>query len=150
VNRSRVQGVLGHVGLALFAFIVGAAGGWLAAWPAGLLDMRLTGAGYTGVEPHWDPAFATFLARSNALPFGAAFGLCGYLFLIWPMPVRRVVAAVPVLFAWTLIGALVAAPGGVFAQVVIAPAAFFVGCWLVRRRWPEEAELGTSQSATRA
>ena len=132
--------LLRKLGLILLAIAAGAMGGWLAEWPAALLSMRLTGAGYTGTEPHWDPGWASFSATYHGAPFGALLGVTGYLLFLRSLPGRRVIRSVPVLFAVTLTVAVVSSIFGAFGRLVLTAAAFFLACWCV-------AEPETTQRA---
>jgi hypothetical protein len=95
--------------------------------------MRLSGAGYTAVEPRWDVRFATFDASLHGAPIGALLAIAVYLLLFYPYPAPSVARSVPTLFAFALVGAL---PG-----IWLGPAAllsvvlsFLAGCIVVARR----------------
>lgn len=125
----RRASVLGSI----VAGLVGGLSGFLAQWPAALLSMRLHGAGYTGVEPHWDVRFATFDASVHGAPTGAFVAIAVYLLLFSLYPAPSVARSVPTLFAFALAGAL---PGiwlgpGALLTVVLSVLA---GCILVARR----------------
>jgi hypothetical protein len=132
------------VSLAIFSALTGAVCGWAAEWVAAFLDMGLRGAGYTGTEARWDPAYASFSATSFGMPFGVLYALLGYTVFFRHLPARIVVRAVPTLFVAVLLGAslgaLLATPGPFF----VAPAAFFLACSYTVQRAHALAEQGVA------
>lgn len=118
---------------AIVAGVVGALSGFCAQWPVALLGMRLSGAGYTGVEPHWDMRFATFDASLHAAPLGSLVAIVVYLLLFSPYPLPLVARSVPTLFAFTLAGALPGIWLGPAALITVM-ISFLAGCIFVARR----------------
>ena len=117
----------------LVAGFAGAISGFGAQWLVALLSMRLNGAGYTGVAPHWDPSFAAFDASLHGAPVGGLLAIAAYLLFFSSYPPALVARSVPTLFAFTLLGALPGiwlGPGALFTVVLL----FLGGCLLVARR----------------
>ena len=95
--------------------------------------MRLNGAGYTGVTPHWDPGFALFDASLHGAPVGGMLAIAAYLLFFSWHPPALVARSVPTLFAFTLVGALPGiwlGAGALFSVVLL----FLGGCVLEARR----------------
>jgi hypothetical protein len=117
----------------VFAALAGGVCGWAAEWPAALLDMRIRGAGYSHTIPGWDSSSAFFAAPTNGAPFGVLFGLFGYLSLLRPLPLGRIIRATPLLFAATLLGAVLGgAAVSIWAELLTAPLLFFLASGYVR------------------
>jgi hypothetical protein len=122
------------------AAAIGAICGFAIQWPVALIAMRLNGAGYTGVEPRWDPGFASFAALTEGLVFGAPLAVVAYLLFFLPDKPRLVVRAFPILFFGTALGA---APGvwlGPGAVFTVVPC-FLASCILAKFRIHKAAHL---------
>lgn len=114
--------------------LVGAAAGFAIEWLVSLGSMRLKGAGYTGVEPHWDLGYATLSGFRHGVPFGAVMAVLMERLLLAPLPLRDLRTRAPILFTATLLGALPGLaidPGHVFTATV----AFVASVVWVRWRW---------------
>jgi hypothetical protein len=121
----------------LVAGLVGVLSGFAAQWPVALLSMRLNGAGYSGVAPHWDPRFAAFDASLHGAPVGGIVAIGAYLLFFSSYPPALIARWVPTLFAFTLLGALPGiwlGPGALFTVVPL----FLGGCVFVARRLARE------------
>jgi hypothetical protein len=127
-SHSSELAVARHLALATYMLVAGIVGGWLVCWPASLLEMRLTGAGYSGTNPHWDLEWATFFANWHGAPFGGFFGLIGYIFFLHKLSSTALIRAFPILYLYTLLGALLGCLGGPFGQLILSGIAFFVAC----------------------
>ncbi len=121
------------------AGVLGAALGFAAQWPISLAYMRLTGAGYTGVEPRWDTAFATFDAWNAVLP-GSVLAMAAYPLFFSRFPSRQVARSVPTLFVFVVLGAIPGLWIGPLAIITVT-LAFLAGCIFVARRLSQQTGI---------
>ncbi len=127
--------VIHRIAGSVVAGVLGAVCGFLAQWPVALLSVRLN-----GTAARWEVQVATFRALSEGAFFGAPLAIVAYVLFFSSFPPVAVARRVPLLFAFTVLGALPGIWLGIGMLFTVVPA-FLGGCVFAARGLARETGI---------